>query len=84
MSTTVNEAQITMAFDDGTEKTFALPSIPAGALQYVKPRVQAINGGTATNVADFRQTFVSNGGASFVSISAARVIVTTEEVLYSG
>lgn len=84
MSTTTNEAQITMAFDDGTEKSFTLPSISADVLQYVKPRVQAINNGTALNVADFRATFVSNAGASFVSISGARVTRTTEEVLYSG
>lgn len=72
-----------MAFADDTEKTFALPNVAADSLQYIKPRVQAVNNGTATNVADLRQTFVSNAGASFVSISAARIIQTTEEVIYS-
>ena len=84
MSTTTNEAQITMAFDDGTEKAFTLPSISADVMPYIKTRVQAINEGTAANVADFRATFVSNAGASFVSISGARVTRTVEEVLYSG
>lgn len=82
MSST-NEARIKMAFDDSTEKTFVLPEIETSALQYVKPRIQAINNGTATNVEDLRQTFVSNGGASFVSISGAQIIQTTEEVVYS-
>lgn len=84
MSSTSNEVQVTMAFADDTEKTFNLPDVAESALQYVTPRVKAINGGTATNVADFRATFVSNAGASFVSISAARIVQTTEELIFSG
>lgn len=84
MSSTSNEVQVTMEFEDETAKTFTLPNVAAEALQYVTPRVKAINSGTATNVADFRATFVSNAGASFVSISAARIVQTTEELIFSG
>jgi len=44
----------------------------------------AINAGTAENVEAFRQTFVSDGGASFVSISAGTVTTIVEEVIYDG
>ena len=84
MSTTTNNAEITLQFTDETTKTFTLPSLTAGALSYVKPRCQAINAGTATDVADFRATFLSTAGASFVSISGAKIISTVEDVIYSG
>lgn len=84
MSSTTHEAQITMLFSDETSKTFTLPDMDEEARQYVADRCKAINNGTATNIADFRQTFVSNSGASFVSISGAAVITTTEEVIYNG
>ena len=84
MSSTSNEVQVTMAFTDETDKTFSLPDVAENDLQYVATRVKALNNGTATNVADFRQTFVSSAGASFVSIAAAKIIRTTEEVIYNG
>ena len=84
MSTLTNEAQITLFFADETEKTFTLPSIPAAGLNYVKPRCAAINAKSAEHYEDFAVTFISNAGASFVSISAAKTIETTEEVLYGG
>lgn len=84
MSSTSNEVQVTMKFSDDTEKTFSLPDVAENDLQYVATRVKAVNNGTATNVADLRQTFVSNAGASFASIAAAKIIRTTEEVIYNG
>ena len=84
MSTLTNEAQITLYFADETEKTFTLPSVPAAGLSYVKPRCAEINASIAVHYADFAKTFISNSGASFVSISGAKTIETTEEVLYSG
>ncbi|PUU95827.1 hypothetical protein, partial [Acinetobacter baumannii] len=63
-----------MKFDDDTEKTFSLPDVAENDLQYVATRVKAVNNGTATIVAAFRATFVSNAGASFASIAAARII----------
>lgn len=84
MSSTSNEVQVTMLFSDDTGKTFSLPDVAEADLQNVATRVKAINNGTATNVADFRATFVSNAGASFVSISAAKIIRITEELIYNG
>lgn len=84
MSSTSNEVQVTMRFSDDTDKTFSLPDVAENDLQYVATRVKALNNGTATNVADFRATFVSNAGASFASIAAAKIIRTTEEVIYNG
>lgn len=87
MSTTQIEANITMTYADGTNRAYTLPSISAAYADdtdVMKARILAINNGTASNVADFRNTFVSAAGASFVSISAATMVETTEEVIYSG
>ena len=87
MSTTQIEAHITMTYADETTRAYTLPSIASAYAEdtdTMKGRIQAINNGTAQNVSDFRKTFVSAAGASFVSISAASMIETTEEVVYSG
>lgn len=84
MSSVTREVRITMLFDDNTTETNVLPDIAEEALPNVKSRIKAINAGTADNAEAFNQTFVSNAGASLVSISAGSVVITTEEVLYNG
>lgn len=81
---TVTSAQVELTFADDDKRTYTLPSIPSSAASLVGSRIMAINAGTAENVAAFRQTFVSNGGASFVSISAGTVTTIVEEVIYDG
>lgn len=83
-STTVNSAEITLFYEDDTERKITLPELDESVLPDIKGRVLAINNGTAQYVNDFKQTFVSNDGASCVSISAAKIIMTVEEVVYSG
>lgn len=84
MSSVRHDVTVTMEFADETNKTYTLENVDESIRPDVANRVKAINNGTAENVADFRQTFVSNGGESFVSISSAHVITTTEEVIYNG
>lgn len=81
---TVISAQVELTYDDGDTRTYTLPSIPSDAASLVSGRIMAINAGTADNIEAFRQTFVSDGGASFVSISAGTVTTTIEEVIYDG
>lgn len=83
MSSVRHDVAITMGFEDETSKTYTLEDVDETIRPDVANRVKAINAGTAENVGDFRQTFVSNAGASFVSIIAAHVITTTEEVIYN-
>ena len=74
-----------MDFADETTRSYTLPDTPASiSAAEIESRINAINAGTAANVADFRATFVSSAGASFVSISGAQRITTLEEEIYNG
>lgn len=86
MSKTTLEFRATMTFEDGETITHSIPDVSNDntTISNIVPRVQAINAGTAANVDALRRTFVSTAGASFVSISGARLIRTTEEEIYSG
>lgn len=84
MSSVKRDVTVTMDFADETNKTYTLSDVPESVLTDVANRVKAINNSTAENVNDFKSTFVSNGGASYVSISAAHIITTTEDVIYNG
>lgn len=81
---TVISAQVELTYADDDTRTYTLPSIPSSVASQVQSRILAINAGTAENVEAFRQTFVSEGGASFVSISAGTVTTVIEEVVYDG
>lgn len=83
-SVTSIEFRVTLEHDDGAETSYIIPGVEESVLPYVKSRIQSVNSGAASVVADMKRTFVTEGGASFVSIAAAKVIKTTEEVIYSG
>lgn len=85
MSSTKTEAKITMSFEDDTTRIYTLPDVPTSiTAESIEAAVIAINDGTAPNVADFRKTFVSTAGESYASIIGAKLITTTEDVIYSG
>lgn len=76
--------KLTLFYDDEDTRAVTLPDVPDDAVSLIKSKIVAVNNGTAQNVADMRTTFVSEGGGSFVSISAAELTTTTEEVIYDG
>lgn len=74
-----------MSFEDDTTRIYTLPDIPASiTAESIEAAVNAINNETATNVADFKKTFVSNAGESYVAIVGAKLITTEEDVIYNG
>lgn len=82
---TVIETKVKMDFEDGTTRTYTLPDTPATLTSAeIENRINAINDGSASNIADFRNSFVSTAGASFISISGAQRVTTIEEELYNG
>lgn len=87
MSTTTNEVQVGILFEDGTTRKYALPNVAAEDLSGVKGRVQAINNGSAGDGATYqtamKATFVSNTGSPMLKIGSCSIIRTTEEVIYS-
>lgn len=71
---------ITLAFKDSTSRNYTFSGVEEEAVGDVKEKVQAIN---AAMPETFSRTFVSNDGAECVMISAARIVTTEEEVIYS-
>lgn len=51
--------------------------------QIAREIAKAINAGTATNVEDFKKTFISTGGASAASIQGVSLVTITEEDIYN-
>ena len=93
MSSTTAEVKIGYLYEDGSTKTYSIPEVDMNDLANVKTRVQKLNaafgGDTSDTLAtayatDMQKTFVSNGGASMVKISSAKITITEEEVIYGG
>ena len=85
MSTLTIKTRVYMDFADETTRPYTLPDTPESiTAAEIETRINAINNGTAINVNDFKATFVSTAGASFISISGAQRITTLEEEIYNG
>lgn len=87
MSTTTNEVQIGILFEDGSVRKYSLPKVADEDLSAVKTRIIEINNGTgagATYKPAMLATFVSNTGSAMQKITSGAIVKTTEEVIYSG
>jgi len=76
--------KVTLAYEDATSRIYTFNGVDNMYLPDVKDKVLAINesleGGTANN---FKNTFVSNNGATVKMISKAQIITLQQEVIYS-
>ena len=83
METTIS-VQLKFAYSDATNRTIKFTGVNEDYLPDVKDKVKAINDGLeAGTLPAFAQTFVSKIGAPVTMISEAKIIQTTEEVIYS-
>ena len=83
MATTYS-VKVTLAYEDATSRNYTFNGVDNMYLPDVKDKVIAINesleAGTANN---FKNTFVSNNGATVKMISKAQIITLQQEVIYS-
>lgn len=77
---TNRQVVLTLAFRDATDRNFKFNGVDQSALADVKSKIQAINDDMPPY---FAHTFVSDSGAECIMISAAQIITTEEEVIYS-
>lgn len=76
--------QIKLAYLDATNKTIKFNGVDNSVTPDVKDKIKAINAGLkAGTLPYFANTFVSAIGAECHSITDAKIIRTTEEVIYS-
>lgn len=83
MSTQSN-VTVVLGFADSSEKSFTIEDVPDEAVGDIRDIVLAINLNANGEYNPFYQTFLSNGGASFSSITAAKLVSVEEEVVYNG
>lgn len=81
MATTTYKVTITLAFSDATTRTINFNGVDEDNLIRVKSKVKALNANMPNS---FAQTFVSTIGAPCTMINAAKIVGTTEDVIYSG
>ena len=81
MSTQSN-VTVVLGFADSSEKS--IEDVPDEAVGDIRDIVLAINLNANGEYNPFYQTFLSNGGASFSSITAAKLVSVEEEVVYNG
>lgn len=71
---------LTLAFADATDRNFKFNGVEDSAVPAMKGKILRINENMPES---FKTTFVSDNGAQCIMISAAQVILTEEEVIYS-
>lgn len=81
MAEHTNKVVITLAFADSTSRTITFNGVEDDKLLDVEDKVNALNANMPTS---FARTFVSKIGATCTMINAAKIISTTEDVIYSG
>ncbi len=79
METTLSVV-ITLAYDDATRRNYTFSGVAEEEIADVKDRILAIN---ANMPANFRSTFVSEGGTQVKMIAAGKIITLEEEVIYN-
>lgn len=77
---TTRQVVLTLAFRDATDRNFKFNGVDQSAISQIKDKVLAINDDMPEY---FAHTFVSDTGAECIMISAAQIITTEEEVIYS-
>lgn len=83
---TTNTATLTLEYTDASTRSVTFTDVNSTALGTMKARVLALNATIADSVtgAAYRETFISDDGASINKISKAKYTVTEEEVIYRG
>lgn len=72
--------QFVLVFQDADTRRIKFNDVSSSVLMYVKGKIQALN----QNMPEaFASTFVSNNGAKCIQIKDAKIIETTEEVIYN-
>lgn len=77
---TTRQVVLTLAFRDATDRNFKFNGVDASVVADIKDKIYAINDDMPEY---FAKTFVSDNGADCIMISAAQIITTEEEVIYS-
>lgn len=83
MSTTTNNVNVQLMYEDSTTRTYTFTDVDEGALDYVATKVKAINDNNNQQYDAFYNTFVSKSGAKVMRIASAKGITIEEEVIYS-
>lgn len=83
----VREARYVLVYGDATRKTYTIPNISEDGASEFEDKIVELKQGLANasaSYADYRETFKSATGAEPINIAEASIIVTDEEVIYSG
>ncbi len=83
MSSEQINLSLTLAFAD-SEKIFTIEGIPEDGVPDIKDNILAVNANQNGAYDALYATFLSNAGASFVGITAGRIVSIQEEVIYNG
>lgn len=75
---------VELLYEDGTTRSYTFENVGSEALSSLKAKIFAINANANDEYANFYNTFVSNDGAKFWRISAAKYTAIEEEVIYDG
>ena len=84
MSSFKNDVVVTLLFDDNSKRNYTFEDVAQEDLASVKSKIQSINANTNNEFANFYQTFVSDDGEPIVKIESCKIVMTQEEVIYSG
>lgn len=84
MSSLINDVVVTLLFNDNSTRNITLEKVANADLNSVSSKIQSINANVNNEFANFYQTFVSDDGAPVVRIESCRIVMTQEEVIYSG
>lgn len=76
----VNKVILSLVFADATSRNLTFNGVETSALSSVKNKIILLNVNMPPALA---ATFVSDNGAALTMIRAARIVITTEEVIYS-
>ncbi len=85
-SSVINQSNVglTLSFADLSSRTITIEDVPAQNLMQIKSKVKAVNANVDGAYNALYQSFVSNDGDNFVSISSAKIVSIEEDVIYNG
>lgn len=75
---------LTLTFNDDSSRTYTIDNLDATKLENSRDIIKAINANANDAYDNFYKTFVSNEGEAFKAITAAKITVTEEDVIYNG
>ena len=84
MSSLTNNVVVTLRFDDDSTRNITFENVASEDLMTVKSKIKAINANANNEYANFYATFVSDDGDPVVKIESCKIVITEEDVIYSG